>query len=220
MPGKDLSNESPRDSSLLGRPCDGQSHHIAAWTDVAPLPDEAELCHTQSDPVTMDEPGSFDRQGETSPVVHRDALQEGMLPRDVPQRTTFYDPVAERQMTQTDAKLFYQRSKIDGRGVGSSSWAQTPPQGSSPLMPPGSRPATEYGADSLVLDPESGKPASPILLLRLGHRYHDADPFLPNLARQARRRSRVLHRGSRAAPWRGSWSTCHVWGARQSGQRL
>ncbi|KAI1350176.1 hypothetical protein F5Y01DRAFT_287117 [Xylaria sp. FL0043] len=40
-------------------------------------------------------------------------LEDGMLPRDVPRKTTFYDPVAERQMSQTDAKLFYQRSQRD-----------------------------------------------------------------------------------------------------------
>ena len=38
---------------------------------------------------------------------------EGMLPRDRPQKTAFYDPVAERQMTQTDAKLFYQRNQLE-----------------------------------------------------------------------------------------------------------
>ncbi|KAI1336404.1 AMP deaminase [Xylariaceae sp. FL0016] len=41
------------------------------------------------------------------------ALEDGMLPRDLPRKTTFYDAVAERQMTQTDAKLFYQRSQLD-----------------------------------------------------------------------------------------------------------
>lgn len=46
---------------------------------------------------------------------------EGMLPRDVPKRTAYYDPVAERQMTQTDAKLFYQRSqRADGSNWGAS----------------------------------------------------------------------------------------------------
>ncbi|KAI0478671.1 AMP deaminase [Xylariaceae sp. FL0804] len=39
--------------------------------------------------------------------------EDGMLPRDRPKRTTFYDAVAERQMTQADAKLFYQRSQLD-----------------------------------------------------------------------------------------------------------
>lgn len=47
---------------------------------------------------------------------------EGMLPRDVPKRTAFYDPVAERQMTQTDAKLFYQRSQQRPDG---SNWGQS-----------------------------------------------------------------------------------------------
>lgn len=81
---------------------------------------------------------------------HEESLQDGMLLRDLPERTTFYDPVAELQMTQTDAKLFYQRSKIDTRSV-NSPWPQSTPFGS-PQIPSGSYPATEYGLDSLVLD--------------------------------------------------------------------
>ncbi|KAJ4151319.1 hypothetical protein LMH87_012026 [Akanthomyces muscarius] len=91
--------------------------------------------------------------GEASEAIdpaQAEELQEGMLLRDVPKRTTFYDPVAERQMTQTDAKLFYQRSQIDLRGD-SSEWVQKTPQ-QSPLIQAGSRPATEYGADSLILE--------------------------------------------------------------------
>ena len=38
-------------------------------------------------------------------------LADGMLPRDIPKRTTMYDSVADRQMSQTEAKLFYQRSQ-------------------------------------------------------------------------------------------------------------
>ncbi|KAK2001739.1 AMP deaminase [Colletotrichum falcatum] len=60
-------------------------------------------------------------------------LQDGMLPRDLPTRTAFYDPVAERQMSQTDAKLFYQRSQIGHLKTGSGVWSQghsTPPHGS------------------------------------------------------------------------------------------
>ncbi|KAI0599311.1 hypothetical protein F4775DRAFT_120184 [Biscogniauxia sp. FL1348] len=49
------------------------------------------------------------------------ALHGGMLLRDVPRKTTFYDPVAERQLTQTDAKLFYQRSQLDQLKVEGSS---------------------------------------------------------------------------------------------------
>ncbi|PNY29293.1 AMP deaminase [Tolypocladium capitatum] len=91
------------------------------------------------------------------PAEEQDAFQDGMLPRDVPQRTTFYDPVAERQMTQTDAKLFFQRSKMDGRGGGGgTSWTPSTPIGS-PVMVSGSRPATEYGADSLILDHDGDK---------------------------------------------------------------
>ncbi|KAF4968213.1 hypothetical protein FZEAL_10422 [Fusarium zealandicum] len=75
-----------------------------------------------------------------------DELEDGMLLRDLPKRTTFYDPVAERQMSQTDAKFFYHRNKASGGGAGSQSIPQ------SPFLTSGSRPATEYGADSLVLD--------------------------------------------------------------------
>lgn len=95
--------------------------------------------------------------GLIDPEIHQDSLEgheehlhDGMLLRDLQERTTFYDPVAELQMTQTDAKLFYQRSKIDPR-TGNSPWPQSTPFGS-PLMLSGSRPATEWGGDSLVLD--------------------------------------------------------------------
>lgn len=95
-------------------------------------------------------------------------LEEGMLLRDVPQRTTFYDPVAERQMSQTDAKLFYQRSKIDVRAQESGTgWSLSSPNGS-PIMASGSRPLTEYGADSLILEQDGGKSN---MLIGLTHVY-------------------------------------------------
>ncbi|KAI1821107.1 hypothetical protein F4861DRAFT_520504 [Xylaria intraflava] len=64
-------------------------------------------------------------------------LEDGMLPRDVPRKTTFYDPVAERQMSQTDAKLFYQRSQRDFAKPDASSWSQShaTPHGSPPAWP-------------------------------------------------------------------------------------
>ncbi|GJN72830.1 AMP deaminase [Purpureocillium lilacinum] len=118
----------------------------------------------------------FDEHDGTPPAADHDALQEGMLPRDVPQRTTFYDPVAERHMTQTDAKLFYQRSKIDGRGAPGAAWATSPPQ-SSPIMPPGSRSATEYGADSLILDNEADRPDDGAAATTAGSQFsHPATP--------------------------------------------
>lgn len=43
---------------------------------------------------------------------------EEMLLRDMPNKTAFYDPIAERQMTHTDAKLFYQRSQLDHKAGG------------------------------------------------------------------------------------------------------
>lgn len=47
-----------------------------------------------------------------------EAEDGGLLPRDMPKKTAFYDPVAERQMTQHDAKLFYQRSQIEQQKAG------------------------------------------------------------------------------------------------------
>jgi AMP deaminase len=87
---------------------------------------------------------------ESSNDSDEDDLEEGMLPRDLPRRTTFYDPVAERQMSQTDAKAFYHRSKVDLRN-GAHPASHSTPLGS-PVVTSSSHPATEYGADSLVLD--------------------------------------------------------------------
>jgi len=90
-------------------------------------------------------------------------LQDGMLPRDLPTRTAFYDPVAERQMSQTDAKLFYQRSQIGQLKTGSGVWSQghlTPPHGSPVIVgsehrdiPAGPR-GLEYPVDSSPLAKE------------------------------------------------------------------
>ncbi|KAK1598087.1 AMP deaminase [Colletotrichum navitas] len=86
-----------------------------------------------------------------------------MLPRDLPTRTAFYDPVAERQMSQTDAKLFYQRSQIGQLKTGSGVWSQghsTPPHGSPVIVgsehrdiPAGPR-DLEYPVDSSPLAKE------------------------------------------------------------------
>ncbi|KAL8370985.1 hypothetical protein RB595_001032 [Gaeumannomyces hyphopodioides] len=55
-------------------------------------------------------------------------LEMGMLARDKQRRTTFYDPVAERHMSQTDAKLFYQRSQRERQKAGSSTpWGEGSP---------------------------------------------------------------------------------------------
>ncbi|KAH6691236.1 AMP deaminase [Plectosphaerella plurivora] len=93
--------------------------------------DEEDMAHaphggdTESDSES-DEPQAADEssapQGPPTPGEGDLDFQEGMLPRDMPTRTAFYDPVAERQMTQTDAKLFYQRNQSSQKLAGSTSW--------------------------------------------------------------------------------------------------
>jgi AMP deaminase len=74
-----------------------------------------------------------------------------MLPRDMPTRTAFYDPVAERQMTQTDAKLFYQRNQSSQKLAGSTSW---PVGAASPTASPmlGSNEARDALSRSRTID--------------------------------------------------------------------
>jgi AMP deaminase len=60
-------------------------------------------------------------------------LREGMLPRDLLKRTAFYDPVAERQMSQMDAKLIYQlEQQKSSEGCSPDQF----PQSASPILSP------------------------------------------------------------------------------------
>ncbi|KAK2729940.1 amp deaminase, partial [Colletotrichum kahawae] len=106
--------------------------------------------------------------GPTHSDSHDEAgLQDGMLPRDLPTRTAFYDPVAERQMSQTDAKLFYQRSQVGQLRTGSGVWSQghSTPHGSPVIV--GSDPrdvsagagtrGTDHALDSSPLAQERGQ---------------------------------------------------------------
>ncbi|KAI3393823.1 hypothetical protein diail_3599 [Diaporthe ilicicola] len=72
--------------------------------------------------------------GETSKSTpdgeEADEDEEGLLPRDMPTKTAFYDPVAERQMTQHDAKLFYQRSQLDQQKGSGQPWGSSVYDGS------------------------------------------------------------------------------------------
>ncbi|KAK1253926.1 hypothetical protein MKX07_002003 [Trichoderma sp. CBMAI-0711] len=114
--------------------------------------------------------GLVDREEPSESLVgHEGRLEDGMLLRDFEERTTFYDAVAELQMTQTEAKLFYQRSRN-----GNSPWPQATPF-ESPLILAGSRPATEYGADSLILDPDETPDAVDASFRPFG----SANPFSP-----------------------------------------
>jgi AMP deaminase len=64
-------------------------------------------------------------------------MQEGMLPRDIQRKTAYYDYAAEKQLSQADAKLFYQRSQLEAQKTGGSNWgnSQSSPQGSPVLIP-------------------------------------------------------------------------------------
>jgi len=84
-----------------------------------------------------------------------DGPQEGRLPRDRPMKTAFFDPIAERQMSQTDAKLFYQRSQLDLQKTAGGLWtgqAEVTPHGSPVLSSKGSihgpSAAFEIGAEA------------------------------------------------------------------------
>jgi AMP deaminase len=66
------------------------------------------------------------------------ANAEEMLPRDVQRKTAYYDYAADKQLSQTDAKLFYQRSQLEAQKTGGSNWgnSQSSPHGSPVMMPP------------------------------------------------------------------------------------
>jgi AMP deaminase len=50
---------------------------------------------------------------------------EGMLPRDIQRKTAYYDYAAEKQLSQADAKLFYQRSQLEAQKTGGSNWGNS-----------------------------------------------------------------------------------------------
>ena len=142
--------------------------------------------------------------GEHATLDEHGAFQDGMLPRDVPKRTTFYDPVAERQMSQTDAKLFYQRSKIDVRTAGTTAgWAPTSPS-ASPVMTSASQPMTEYGADSLMLEQDHS-------MLECGSWKGDwrLTKFRNPKWRQTRSRTRAVNQLLRQRARTARWIICH-----------
>jgi AMP deaminase len=97
---------------------------------------------------------------ENTPQLPVDS-QDDVLPRDIPQRTTYYDSVVERQMSQTDAKLFYQRSQLDDRGSVSGEQAQSASY-NDPVAALGPGSSLEYEEDS-VLPGSLGKSSVPEL---------------------------------------------------------
>jgi AMP deaminase len=105
--------------------------------------------------------------------IEHDAMPDGMLPRDMPKKTAFYDPVTDRQMSQTDAKLFYQRSQVDGHKTGTS-WATLADAAQeSPAMSA----SVSSLANNAAFDIGSAAMASPV-----GQRFAYAAPITAQLA--------------------------------------
>lgn len=90
----------------------------------------------------------LDPDGTPDPIAVSESLDE-MLPRDVQRKTAYYDYAAEKQLSQADAKLFYQRSQLEAQWTGGSNWglSQNSPQGSPVIMP---------RSFSNVFEPEAG----------------------------------------------------------------
>ena len=74
---------------------------------------------------------------DETPATSTPSDQEGMLPRDMQRKTAYYDYVAEKQLSQADMKLFYQRSQLEAQKTGGSNWNASQPsvQGSPVLIP-------------------------------------------------------------------------------------
>ncbi|KAI8956524.1 AMP deaminase [Daldinia sp. FL1419] len=75
-------------------------------------------------------------------------LEDGMLLRDRPRKTTFHDAVAERQSIQTDAKLFYQRTQLDQLKTEGSNWSQSQTPHGSPVASVGLPPVKSVNETS------------------------------------------------------------------------
>lgn len=74
---------------------------------------------------------------EQTPIVNADmpadptASPKGMLPRDMQRKTAYYDYAAEKQLSQADMKLFYQRSQLESQRTGGDNrGSQASPPGS------------------------------------------------------------------------------------------
>lgn len=99
------------------------------------MPTAPESDEDEGSPPQQPSRSSDSDQADPSSKTTPEEDVEGVLLRDMPKKTAFYDPIAERQMTHTDAKLFYQhqRGQLDHTKPGSSVQGQQPqhPWGSS-----------------------------------------------------------------------------------------
>jgi AMP deaminase len=99
-------------------------HNRQSDTDSAESSDESHTTKSASHNAKSTVDGADGHQAGSRSID--DEMQEGMLPRDMPKKTAFYDPVLDRQMSQTDAKLFYQRSQIETQKTGGLSAQASP----------------------------------------------------------------------------------------------
>ncbi|ORY56669.1 uncharacterized protein BCR38DRAFT_402331 [Pseudomassariella vexata] len=113
-------------------PSESTSPKLAAASNDIELDSDDGGFHSQEQGSDMDsgleEHGH--ENGDAPQIPTGEQSSEGMLPRDVPQRNPYYDPVDERQMTQTDAKLFYQQRQREYKDL-----LHLTPQGSPSLSP-------------------------------------------------------------------------------------
>jgi AMP deaminase len=87
-----------------GCPCDDE-HRSQGPEDPW---DDTENERENHDSILPEAPLLIDQEIPDEKTQMLDA-QDGLLPRDIQRKTAYYDHVAEKQMSQVDAKLFYQR---------------------------------------------------------------------------------------------------------------
>lgn len=79
---------------------------------------QAEMTMEEEDSDEVPQSNGIEEEGVEGEVGD----EEGPLPRDREAKTAYYDYTVEKQMTQADSKLFYQRNKLEGQKSGGSSW--------------------------------------------------------------------------------------------------
>ncbi|EGO53393.1 hypothetical protein NEUTE1DRAFT_150719 [Neurospora tetrasperma FGSC 2508] len=141
-------------SHLPARDSDDEEYNAHETSDTE-FDNTIEHDHLGSRPGSAGSHGDLANNGNHSTDAE---IEEGMLLRDMPKKTTFYDAVTERQMTQTDAKLFYQRSQVERNQIPTDGHAT--PTGS-PFIAPGhghgagTRHIPTDSSQSAILSPES-----------------------------------------------------------------
>lgn len=74
-------------------------------------------------------------RGNTGEAGLSEEAEEGMLERDVQRKTAYYDYAAEKQMSQADMKLFYQKSQLENQRARASTRGSQYSDVGSPVLP-------------------------------------------------------------------------------------